>query len=173
MIIKNWNQLLNTECVVIKIQDQLIYPIFRNASTNLIRVSDKTYVDEDIQFDLITVFIRDPIERFTSAVNTYCWINGLDVRDTEKKIHAGVLVDRHFVPQWVWLLHLYKYHKKQVLLRPISAVREVCDIRNQKIETVSVTAPRKFIESDQKIMQHINEQVDLEFLVKEYKVVLS
>ena len=174
MILQNWNRLINTECVVIRIGEEAIYPIFKNASTNLLKVCDEKFVNEEIQqFNLVTVFFRDPVERFTSAVNKYCQINRLDVKDTEKRIHDGTLVDRHFVPQWVWLLHLYKYHKKQVLLKPMSAVRDVCKITNKKRKNVPVTAPPKFIEADQKIMTHTGTPTDLEFLVKEYKVVLS
>ena len=174
MILQDWNKLLNTECVVIRIGDEIIYPIFKNASTNLLKVRDETFVNEQIQqFDSLTVFLRDPVERFTSAVNKYCQINKLDVMDTMDKIRGGHLVDRHFVPQWVWLLYLYKYYKKQVKLKPMSAVSAVCSITNKKRNSVPVIAPQRFIEADQKIMKHMNTVIDLEFLVKEYKVVLS
>ena len=174
MILQDWNKLLNTECVVIRIGDEIIYPIFKNASTNLLKVRNETFVNEQIQqFDSLTVFFRDPVERFTSAVNKYCQINKLDVEDTMEKIRGGHLIDRHFVPQWVWLVHLYKYYKKQVKLKPMSAVSDVCSITNKKRNSVPVVAPQRFIEADQKIMKHMDTVIDLEFLVKEYKVVLS
>ena len=174
MILKVWHRLVNTECVVVKIGDDIVYPIFKNASTNLIKIADQTFVNEEInKFDLITVFIRDPSERFTSGVNKYCNINNLEIKDAVDKISAGELVDRHFAPQWVWLLHLHKYHKKKVLLKPLSSVKEICKLTNLKEDKQFVMVPREFVEVDQRLMQYIGEAMDLGLLIKECKIVLS
>lgn len=174
MILTHWNKLINTECVVIQIGNNIIYPIFKNASTNLFKICDKTFINEEInKFDLVTVFMRDPAERFTSGVNKYCNINNLDIKTTVDKIHDGVLVDRHFAPQWVWLLHLYRYYKKQVILKPMSAVKQVCKITNKKFDKHPVLPPVEFIKTDQLILEHMEKIINLDFLIKECKLVLS
>ena len=55
----------------------------------------------------------------------------------------------------------------------MSNPHSACGITNKKRKSIPVIAPKKFIEADQKIMKHVDTVVDLEFLVKEYKVVLS
>ena len=46
----------------------------------------------------------------------------LKPEDVVDKIEQEGLTNRHWAPQWYWLLHLSKYYKKDVKLLPMSAI---------------------------------------------------
>ena len=106
----NWNNLINTECVAVDVGGVTVYPIFRNGSTSLFRACNKRYVNDEIKAcENIQILIRDPSDRFVSGVNMYSEQNNLGFEETWSKAQQGILVDRHFCPQYIWLLHLYKF----------------------------------------------------------------
>ena len=175
MILKNWNKLINTECVVLKLGQDFIYPIFRNGSTSLAKACDGRIKDNEItNCELITIFLQDPEKRFVSGVNEYCRQNNLDLEKTWQQIHDGENIDRHFAPQWIWLLHLYKWYKGDVSLKPLSALKNYCGVHtNRSPRNKPVALLKNFVEIDLALLEHINEIVPLSHLVKEYKNVLS
>ena len=174
MILRNWRRLINTQCVVARVSGMLVYPIYKNASTNLIKSSDRLFVDNEInELDLITVFIRDPVERFITGLNTYCRNNNLEFEATWQKVRRGELLDRHFAPQWIWLFHLYKYYRGKVILKSMFKIDEICKLKNISYENRQVIPPKQFVEIDKKIMMHFDVPLNLSFLISEYKHVLS
>ena len=60
------------DCLILKSQDHYIYPIFKNGSSSL-KQSGYTVVSPDEYADIseITVFVREPFERYLSGVNTF------------------------------------------------------------------------------------------------------
>ena len=47
-MLTHWNKLLNTDCTVIDIGPHTIYPIFKNGSSSLMSIADKTYTNKQI-----------------------------------------------------------------------------------------------------------------------------
>ena len=110
-MLKHWNKLLNTDCIVVDVGPHTVYPIFKNGSSSLMSVSNKTYVNKQIsECKSIDIIIRDPETRFVSGLNENCQQNNLDVKDTWDLVYEDKLINRHFAPQWLWLLHLYKFY---------------------------------------------------------------
>jgi len=69
-MLTHWNKLLTTACTVIDIGVNTIYPIFKNGSSSLMAVADKTYVNKQIaNCNNIIILLRDPEERFVSGIN--------------------------------------------------------------------------------------------------------
>jgi len=69
-MLKHWNELLTTDCIVINVGPHTIYPIFKNGSSSLMAVADKTYVNKQIaNCNNIIILLRDPEERFVSGIN--------------------------------------------------------------------------------------------------------
>ena len=64
-MLTHWNKLINTDCVVVGIGDQKIYPIFRNGSSSLINSANKKYVNNKIK-KLDNILLINPQ---TSSVN--------------------------------------------------------------------------------------------------------
>jgi len=175
-MLSNWNKLLNTDCVVIKVGEHVVYPIFRVGSTSLLSATDKKYVNKQIsKCQHIDILIRDPGDRFVSGVNQYCKINSLDVEETWELIEQGKLVDRHFVPQYIWLMHLYKFYKGNVTLLPFKDIKKITNIHTRKTikRKTPVALLKSFVEVDYNLMEHYNETIELGTLIKKYRNVLS
>jgi len=116
-MIKDWQKLFTTECNVIDIENFTVYPIFRVGWTSLTSLTKKIYTNGEISnCKKITVLIRNPNDRFISGLNYYCKSNKLNINETYKLVQQGKLIDRHFVPQYMWLLHLYKFYKGPITI---------------------------------------------------------
>lgn len=176
MMLTHWNKLLNTDCIVIKVGEHMIYPIFRVGSTSLLVAADKRYTNKQISTcKHINILIRDPSDRFASGLNEYSRENDLGVNEAWTLVEQGKLIDRHFAPQYLWLAHLYKFYKGDVTLKPFSSIRKFTNIhvKKDKHKKVAVAPLGSFVEVDYKLMEHYNEKIKLGELVKRYRHVLS
>ena len=167
-MLTHWRTLLDTDCRVVVIGDNVLYPIFKNGSTSLFADADRVLTNEHISAEDIVVFIRDPEQRFVKGVNQYCAFNELDVEETYQRIRAGDLMDRHFVPQWIWLLHLYKYHKGTVTLKAMDDMGHYCyhHTMKQRAPLVNIEPLDDFVSPDTRLIKYLNQTVQLEELIK-------
>ena len=119
--------------------------------------------------------IRDPGDRFVSGINEYCRQNNLNVEETWKLVDQNRLIDRHFAPQYMWLLHLYKFYKGAVTLKPFSHIKKITNIHKKKDKgkKVSVALLKSFVEVDYQLMDHCDKTIQLGDLIKEHINVLS
>jgi len=175
-MLRYWNNLINTECRVALFPDHAIYPIFKNGSSSIFSAAHQVLVDDRIKDHAkdIHVFLRDPKQRFVSGVNEYSKQNNLPVMTTYQRILDEALIDRHFAPQWIWLFHLFKYHKGSVTLRPFSELGQVCRQNTNKSQyKVQIQVPEEYVKIDMQLIGHVGQTLPLERLVREYKHVLS
>ena len=175
-MLKDWSKLLATDCRVIGIKDKYVYPIFRNASTSLFRTKESLLVNEQIGVcEDVVIFIRDPMERFVSGLNEYSRSHKLEIMEAWQRVQDQTLIDRHFAPQCIWLLHLYKYHKGTVTLKPFDSVKEFTTIHTKMFpgQKTSVPAVPRLIDIDYKLVELIGTQVKLSNIVEGFKNVLS
>jgi hypothetical protein len=106
-------------CEVIQVTSQhFVFPIFKCGRSSLTRsMVDKgwTFVPESKIKNIscpITIFLRDPKERFTSGVNTFIQhlqSNDLDTHTILYFINRYLFLNRHYAPQFFWMLNLYRY----------------------------------------------------------------
>jgi len=175
-MLTHWNKLLNTDCTVMDIGTHTVYPIFRVGFTSLLSVCERKYVNEQIvKCQHIDVMIRDPGDRFVSGINEYCRQNNLDIEETWKLVEQGKLVDRHFAPQYLWLLHLYKFYKGAVTLKPFSHIKKIT-IKHEKKgkgKKVPVALLKSFVEVDYQLMDYYGKTIQLGDLIKEHRHALS
>jgi len=173
----SWNKLFNTDCIVIKVGMHTVYPIFRVGHTSLMASADDTYTNKQIsRCKHINILIRDPGDRFVSGLRKYSRKNDLDVNETWKLVEQGKLIDRHFVPQYMWLLHLYKFYKGTVTLKPFSHLKKITNIhkgKKFKVKKGSVALLKSFVEVDYKLMEYYNKKIKLGELIKEHRHALS
>lgn len=172
------NSILQSDCLVVGIRKHFVYPIFRVASTSLIAESQRSYLNKEIQKECadIQIFIRDPEARFISGVNQYSRQHGIGVQDTWEKACNDKLVDQHFVPQYIWLVHLRKYYNGLVTLRPFSDV-DLFTQKHRGHETKDKKTPvdilRKFVDVDFKLLKLINKSIELDEIVRRFKNEMS
>ena len=181
-MLKHWNELLTTDCIVINVGPHTIYPIFKNGSSSLMAVADKTYVNKQIaNCNNIIILLKDPEERFVSGINQYCKEYNLDIRDTWELVFDNKIINRHFAPQWLWLFHLYKFYRGKVILKPFKTIKEYCKVHigrfnppNKEKKKTDVALIKQFVEVDYELIEnHLNEPILLEKLIRKYKNVLS
>ena len=174
-MLTHWNNLINTDCLIVKIGPHTVYPIFRVGYSTLLSVCDQKYVNNQIKkIDHIDVMIRDPEERFVSGVNEYCRQNKLQVDEVYKAIQNGDLVDRHFAPQYIWLMHLSKYHKASITIRPFDYINKITNAhKNKSKNKISIPVCRSFVAVDQCLTKHYNQTMSLDEIIRRYRNVLS
>jgi len=190
---KNLTDILTTNCKVVKFNnEQFIYPIFKNGRSSLIEYSNKNNLlllenKEISNLKKITVFLRSPEERFVSGVYTFFYLAKQSIdENTLKKIENFDIINRHFVPQYLWLLHLYKYFKGIIEFKPVLELYNLIPNRDgpwtnnftpwktitqeEKDKILSIKH-KKYIDVDEKIIKkYLNKSVKLEKLIKEFKI---
>ena len=120
------------------------------------------------------MLVRDPAERFISGVNEVCRQNKLDVFNTWNLIAKDQFIDRHFTPQYLWLMHLYRFYKGNVKLRPFSHIKKLTKIHERKGEQkISVPLLQKFIDVDYRLLDMVGSTINLGTLIKRLGNVLS
>ena len=174
-MLTHWNKLLNTDCTVVDIGPHTVYPIFRVGSSSLMLAANKTYVNSHIaECKHIDILFRDPGDRFVSGINEYCRQNNLNVEETWKLVEQGKLVDRHFAPQYLWLLHLYKFYKGTVTILPFDHIKQITSVHKKKGDiNEPVPLLKSFLKVDHAIIEHYNETFELGKLIERYRNVLS
>ena len=81
-----------------------------------------------------------------------------------KEIKANDLCNRHFAPQFVWLMQLHMYYKGEVEIRPYTEIKKYT---NEKLfgagwnaTKVKVTPLKNYIAVDQKLIKkYMNKKV--------------
>jgi len=178
-MLTHWHKLLTGDCTVIRIGRFTVYPIHRVGHTSLMSVAEEKYVNEQItKLDHIDVLIRDPEQRFISGVNEYCRQRKLSIDETYKKILDNKLIDSHFMPQYIWLMKLYRFYKGQITIRPFQFIANITDVHlhagsnNNKLIVEPID---RFIQVDKEIIQNttVQRQHSLKDIIKDYKHVLS
>jgi len=193
---KHWIKLTTATCEVIKFSKKLnIYPIFKNGRSSLTIYAERNNIPivknkEILNLKDITIYIRDPLERFISGVHTFFYLNQLKIdNETLKKIDNFKIVDRHFVPQSVWLLHLYKFYRGDVILKDVKEVYNLVSLREgpwtknptpwitltqQQEEQIKSLDYKKFTDIDYKILnKYMNKKTQLAKIIKEIKNAVS
>ncbi len=174
-MLTHWNKILNTDCRVVKIGPHTVYPIFKVGLHSLMHVCDKILMNTEIaDCKHIDVMIRDPEERFVSGVNEYCVLHNLDVKETWELINKGQVHNRHFTPQYVWLMHLYRFYKGDITIRPFDYISNFTQVHLHKSNSrVDVPVCEPYVKVDRHLIKYYNQTVALEELITRYKNVLS
>ena len=125
------------DCLILKSQDHYIYPIFKNGSSSLHKnkvVSPDEYAD----ISEVTVFVREPFERYLSGVNTFVQHNPSYHQETLVHIiNENLFLDRHFCLQFHWLVNLQRFTQAPIKLTPVSELNYVTDLHNNKCKNKS------------------------------------
>jgi hypothetical protein len=162
---------------VVGIGKHIVYPIFRNGSTSLFEAADRIYTNNQIQVcENIQILIRDPKVRFVSGINEYCRQNNLDVKETRSLVERKEIMDRHFCPQFIWLLNLYKFYKGTVTMRPFNDIKKITHIKKDELawmKKIPVEPIQKLVDVDLRLLELLGSTVELGYIIRKYKNVLS
>jgi hypothetical protein len=112
---------------IVKIKNEYVYPIFKNGSSTIEKfVKEGNYkylINEQCKrAKKITVYVRNPINRFVSGVNTFIQLEKKLYKRIDEKtiihlIGTKKLHNEHFEEQFFWLQRLYKFCNPIVKLK--------------------------------------------------------
>lgn len=187
---KNWTKVFTTDCKIIILENgSAVYPIFKNGQTSLINYAQekklKVLKNQQIKnIKKVKVFLRDPLERFISGVHTVIELEKIsNVGEFLKNVECFKTYNRHFIPQFYWLLHLSKYCKGVVELAAINELYDLIPNRNKpfvnaldkhrKKQILSINN-KAYIDIDRSLMKkYMERNIKLEKIIKEFKNALS
>jgi hypothetical protein len=111
---------------------QFVYPIFKNGSSSLYKMPHRVVAKQDLStIENITVFVRNPHERFLSGVQTYIDVLGpnCDVKTVLQIISQNLYLNRHFCPQLYWILNLKRFTSATLTILPIEKLSLTTDYK--------------------------------------------
>ena len=108
-----------------------------------------------------------------SGVNEYARQNKVDVEDTWNLIAEHKLIDKHFAPQYVWLMHLQKFYTGTVTLYPFKDIKKFTTLHKATwedypgaTEKEPVAQIEEFVDKDFLLLKHLNKTLTLKELLK-------
>jgi len=119
-------------CEVIEIvpSQRYVYPIFKNGNSSLYNYSKKNrckiLINEQIKrISKIDVILRDPQQRFRSGINTFIQMTlrdnpELDLATVTWFAQQYLFLNRHYAPQFLWLLNLARYLNPETTMNFLS-----------------------------------------------------
>jgi hypothetical protein len=172
-MLDDWNKILNTDCEIIRMGQNWIYPIFKNGWNGFRHAKEESKFNEHIsEVDLINIYLRNPVSRFSSGVNKYAQLHSMEPDTVVHQIKTEGLTDRHWMPQWYWLLHLSRYYKKDVRILPMSAIPH--DRKKETPNKQQVKVLYDHVEVDLYLIDKwMNRTANLVQVIKESRHVLS
>jgi len=125
-------------CEVLEIvpSQLFVYPIFKNGSSSLTESAPtygwKTISGADIAQiqQPITVFLRDPKERFISGVNTFLQHCHRDCKNLDTNtilffVKKYLFLNRHYAPQFYWLINLARYSRSPIKFQHMNDISQL------------------------------------------------
>ena len=137
--------LFSDDCEVVEIplHNQWVYLIHKNGTSSLRNLQEKydlnLLVAEQIrQLDFVDVYIRDSKDRYVSGVNTYLQHLKRDHPDLDQATAFWFakqykFLNRHYVPQFHWLLNLSRYlsPKTKLRIRDFKDFNLIAEVQNR------------------------------------------
>jgi hypothetical protein len=130
----------------------------------------------------ITVFLRDPRDRFLSGVNTYLQHlgNDLDQHTALYFVNQYLFLNRHYAPQFFWLLNLARFSRPDTLVTfsPMTEISQLTDANDhagvepltdnlrKKIESFSWSKLELYLYLDQILIDHVGKTISIHDLIK-------
>jgi len=108
-------------CEVIEVvpSQRYVYPIFKNGKSSLYHYANthkcRLLLNEQLKkLNSIDVILRDPYERFTSGINTFVQMTVRDHPELDAETilwfaQNYLFLNRHYAPQFLWLINLARY----------------------------------------------------------------
>jgi hypothetical protein len=123
------NIIFPDRCEVLEVAPQrYVYPIYKNGSSSLYNSGFRILDSAELpSLDVVEIFVRDPFERFQSGVTT--WLHHNTPAHHKETllwvINNHLFLNRHFCPQFHWLVNLRRFADAKIKINPISKLSEV------------------------------------------------
>jgi hypothetical protein len=127
------NIIFPDRCDVLEIvpSQRYVYPIYKNGSSSLynsgFRLMDH---DELPNISVVDIYVRNPYDRFVTGVNTFLQHNkNLDSTTLLHFINHYLFLNRHFCPQFHWLVNLQRFTRAKIRINSIDALSDITALK--------------------------------------------
>jgi hypothetical protein len=132
------NIIFPDRCEVLEISPQrFVYPIYKNGSSSLYNSGFRILDPEELSnLDKVEIFVRDPFDRFQSGITTWIQHNSPAYdRATLLWVASNHLfLNRHFCPQFHWLVNLRRFTSARIKINPISQLSRITTLHENATE---------------------------------------
>jgi hypothetical protein len=127
------NIIFPDRCDVLEIvpSQRYVYPIYKNGSSSLYNSGFRLVNHDELpNISVVDIYVRDPYARFTTGVNTFLQHNtGFDRRTLLHFITNYLFLNRHFCPQFHWLVNLQRFTTAKIRINPIEALSDITTLQ--------------------------------------------
>jgi hypothetical protein len=155
------NIIFPDRCDVLEIvpSQRYVYPIYKNGSSSLYNSGFRLVNnDELIHISVIDIYVRSAYDRFVTGVNTFLQHNtNLDRATVLNFITNYLFLNRHFCPQFHWLVNLQRFTNAKIRINPINSMAEITTLKyniseNPMLDEILCTEKVNFYLSIDKVL---------------------
>jgi hypothetical protein len=154
-------------CEVIEVlpSQRYVYPIFKNGQSSLKAETHKNnwkiYLNEQIKkLNNIDIFLRDPTDRLASGISSFIQTTirdnpELDYNTVKWFAENYLHLNRHYAPQFSWIVNLTRYTHSDCILNFLSMdnINTITDFYKRPFDRLAVNTQLKNNEMYQRIDQ--------------------
>ena len=174
-------------CEVIEVipTQRYVYPIFKNGQSSLMIATKQNnwniFLNEKIKkINSIDVFVRDPIERLASGISSFIQTTvrdhpDLDIHTVNWFAENYLYLNRHYAPQFLWLVNLARYMHPECVLNffDMNDLKTVTDIHKQPFKklpvNIQILSNEMYERIDQILVDSIGTSITFSQLIKHIK----
>jgi hypothetical protein len=143
MLLQLDNIIFPDRCDVLEIvpSQRYVYPIFKNGSSSL--AGSRVVSQQELaQLKVIDIYVRDPYERFLSGVQTFLIQHpSYDRKTALLFISEYLFFNRHFCPQFHWLVNLRRHTDAKIRINHLSSLSTITALHeNQQDKDPAIDA---------------------------------
>jgi hypothetical protein len=154
-------------CEVIEVipSQRYVYPIFKNGQSSILAETTKNiwriYLNDQInRIDSIDIFLRDPTERLASGISSFIQTTIRDHPDLDRQTvewfaENYLHLNRHYAPQFSWIVNLARYTNPDCVLNFLSMdnINTITNFHKKPFGQLPVTTNLKNNEMYQRVDQ--------------------
>lgn len=130
------NIIFPDRCDVLEIvpSQRYVYPIYKNGSSSLYESGFRLVGHDELpNIDIVDIYVRNPYDRFATGVNTFLQHNSsLDRATALYFINNYLFLNRHFCPQFHWLVNLQRFTNAKIKINPIDTLSDITVLRSNQ-----------------------------------------
>jgi hypothetical protein len=131
------NIIFPDRCDILEIvpSQRYVYPIYKNGSSSLYNSGFRLVEHNELpNIPVVDIYVRNPYDRFVTGVNSFLQHNtNLDRRTLLYFVTNYLFLNRHFCPQFYWLVNLQRFTNAKIRINPIESLTDITSLKfNQR-----------------------------------------
>lgn len=178
MLTKFDTELYPDDCKVVEMPpyNQNVFLIQKNASSSLLKQADvsnfRVLKNQQLaSLSTVDIYIRDPLERYISGLNTYVQFTlrdnpSLDPNTVKWFASTYNFLNRHYLPQFLWIVNLSRFISAEckINLRNLSSISDITEYNRkpggvEELDEQTVSTIKQSISPDLELWLFIDQQL--------------